>query len=154
MKDIEINVLIAEACGWYLARKTFPNDKGSKSKYSNGYRYQHKDGRWASAGTSMHGWGWCSSPDAAAYKLPDYCHDLNAMFVAEKMFPNDTKESEYALELLKLVSRWAKPGFDWGDQCQNDFYRVANATARQRALAFMAVCGLEKKTGKDEDQKH
>ena len=87
----------------------------------------------------MHGWGWCSSPDAAAYKLPDYCHDLNAMFVAEKMFPNDTKESEYALELLKLVSRWAKPGFDWGDQCQNDFYRVAHATARQRALAFMAV---------------
>ena len=139
MTDTEINIAIAEACGWYLARKKFPNDKGSKSKYSNGYRYQHKDGRWASAGTSMHGWGWCSSPDAAAYKLPDYCHDLNAMFVAENTLTNARKRF-YVDMMIKVHPLHYNPLHPSDDGNMRVFF-LLNTTARQRAEAFLRCLG-------------
>ena len=118
MTPEEQRVAIPEACGW---RET--------EAWLDGRRcFERAD--------SNAGWDFDS--------LPNYLNDLNAMHEAEKCLPNDIAEAQYALELLKMVSRWAKPGFDWGDQSQHDFFLVANATARQRAEAFLRVKGLWK----------
>ena len=116
--DNQINIAIAEACGWEAIMEACVFD-----------------GRPIVVGLIP------GIAQDIRKEIPNYCADLNAMWEAEKTFSNDTVESRYALELLKMVSRWAKDGFSWGDQCENDFFRVANATARQRAEAFLRTLG-------------
>lgn len=65
MTDTEINIAIAEACGW----KDRPDP----------YYYDHR--QW----TKDEGASWCATCD-----LPDYCHDLNAMNEAEEHISGET----------------------------------------------------------------
>lgn len=92
------------------------------------------------------------SDDGFSYydEIPNYPEDLNAVHEVEKTLSDKAPEHEnterelYALELLKLVATWKKEGFTWGDNCDSDYYKVANATAHQRAEAYLRTKGLWK----------
>lgn len=77
-------------------------------------------------------WTWYSpNGDLAGQPcIPDYCSDLNAMHEAENTM-NDLQKISY----IYALDRAAKPNpsiHDWN---------VINATADQRATAFIAVMG-------------
>lgn len=61
--------------------------------------------------------------------MPDYCADLNAMHEAEKMLTGSLK-SGYGYELWDVV----------GSKTLGAFENI-NATARQRAEAFLRTLG-------------
>lgn len=99
MTDNDIRIAIAEACGW---RKPDP---------PNCMGYMH--------------------PPEIKNRLqfdrpPDYCHDLNDMYEAEKTLfgGNEWKACDYEERLMKVTTSWA-----W------------HATARQRAEAFLRTIG-------------
>lgn len=115
MTDNEINVAIAEACGY------FPCDLW---KPFNSYSL-YKD---------------CVHPKCYATNRPrNYVEDLNAMHEAEKTLPNIHL---YWRKLWDVVNRRSffnisKAGqFDWAD-----FDGLVNATSRQRAEAFLLTIG-------------
>jgi len=100
MKDQEINIAIAEACGWKWNYET-------AGWHGPDGRFETKFDR----------------------KLPDYCHDLNAMHEAETVLYRDQPHSwqEYT-DQLRIV-------------CE---YPIHRATAHQRAVAFLRCKGLWK----------
>lgn len=67
--------------------------------------------------------------------VPDYCHDLNAMWQAEHRISLGL-ETEYGNALKCIVARDNE-----GDINQ---FTVLHATARQRAEAFLQVKGMWK----------
>lgn len=105
-------IAIAEACGW---RDIYP----AISDYM----------------------GKVPGNDTLLRNIPDYLYDLNAMHEAEKVLSivNDvdgySSRDRYSKELLNICGTW-KP-FEWGNECQADFYKVLHATAPQRAEAFL-----------------
>ena len=77
MTDSEINIAIAEACGWL---KRVPCNK---------------------CGHGTHQW---LTPDGLVVdKLTDYCHDLNAMHEAENMLTIDEQHS-FVNHLANMLS--------------------------------------------------
>ena len=109
MTDKQINQRIAEACGW--------------TEIQDCVWRHHKP------------WGYPplkAGQGGNAFKmLPDYCNDLNAMHLAEKVL-TPKEEGVYFFTLKHLVGDliWHR------DTCRN--YR---ATARQRAEAFLCALG-------------
>jgi hypothetical protein len=77
--DNEINVLIAEACGWKFHRRV------TDTKSNVSWDVYAKDGKFASLMTES---------------LPNYCSDLNAMHEAEKMLTLE-EQNLYVVLLLK-----------------------------------------------------
>lgn len=76
MTDQEINIAIAEACGWHDF---------------------HKLGE--------HGWFGCDPKreGLGRFKIEDYCADLNAMHEAEKVLQGEREWEAYIQNLLKLT---------------------------------------------------
>jgi len=107
MTEQEINMAIAEACGW----------------------------------TCQNGW-WdhptLPSNGGAMPEPPDYTNDLNAMHEAWLILSNYDKR-EFHINLGLLIEKYTK---EWGDLLLLDQRSlIANATAAQRAEAFLRTVG-------------
>ena len=116
MNDSQINIAIAEACGWTLV-KDDPN--------FHEYWEHPKDGRKI---------GVAANPSP----FPDYCNDLNAMHEAEhRLCKLEFGWRTYAdaLEDVVGVNGW------WAIMGEADKRLVLHATARQRAEAFLRTLG-------------
>jgi hypothetical protein len=112
MTDNEINLEIAEACGWKFY------DRVTDKKSGTSWDVYAKDGRRASYMTQS---------------LPNYCTDLNAMHEVEKIM--DTRQQDvYAGFLGKLTGGVQR---DFGAMVIKSTTKVVSATARQRAEAFL-----------------
>lgn len=116
MTDQQINIAIAQACGWSM--------------------------REISKGSPLF-WHTPDGKPVAEYELPDYVNDLNAMYQCEEtLLPAEI--DEYAKHLYMIVERfwtcdrWVK----FSRYSIN--HALAHATARQRAEAFLRVRGLWK----------
>jgi len=103
MTNEQINIAIAEACGWEPRKDTDGNIIA-----------------WQSPGAYR-----AFSPD----DLPDYCNDLNAMRDAWLSLSEEDK-FVFDKELQRIILK-AKDGQYW----------LTNATALQRAEAFLRVFG-------------
>ena len=114
MTDLEINIAIAEACGYQI----------EPSQAKGGWRLYNEQSE-----TSF--WWNCDRPPTlsdVSYRLPNYCHDLNAMHEAEasQLWPDAAFWNRYSLEL--------------GGLC-NSLAPALHATARERAEAFLRTIG-------------
>ena len=116
MNDKEINIAIAEACGWH--------DCGVIDGFAYGLRQN------------------ATSLKNRYEPIPDFCNDLNAMHEAEKVaqlnLMNANQWAEYGRLLMHLhpTSTLTVPVTDEEDM----FYEISNiahSTARQRAEAFL-----------------
>jgi hypothetical protein len=124
MTDQEINIKIAELCGWSLTLNTkgrFPlADEGyTLRKDGNGITQVHIDGY-----NKKEAW------NKIIHILPNYCNDLNAMHEAEKVLiaAGGLTFHDYKVHLLEMCQDTGGP------------YR---ATARQRAEAFLKVNNIK-----------
>ena len=119
MTDQEINIAIAPLCGWV------------RVKTSAGAYIVWSDGGFAS---------WADAKDDWYHSVPNYCSDLNAMHEAVATL----SEEEYGDDdgftvMLAIVTQGAvQPPNAW------KFRPMQEATARQRAEAFLKAKGLWK----------
>lgn len=125
MTDQQINLAIAEACGWKLEEKPF-------WKGMIGYAYTF-NGQTAGSAVGFFGWGWHSTRESAVGQLPSYCTDLNEIHKAERTLTIESF-AKYENELCKVVDASGTDSDIW-------FY-VLTATAHQRAHAFLLTLGL------------
>lgn len=115
MSNEQINIAIAETCGW--------------KNYGLGWSHSSLP----------------PEANVYGRKLPDYCNDLNAMHEAERALNIDEEYDygeELAAMIRRPENTLAGVSEDtvfplngWG------FYSVAHATARQRAEAFLRTVG-------------
>jgi hypothetical protein len=107
MTDEQINIAIAEACGWN------PPPEGM--------------------GNMTHGGGkFMSSEEWRKSHLPNYCNDLNAMHEAEATL--DFEQAELFEDELCDVTFKNNDGLENPLPCR---FSVCHATSRQRAEAFL-----------------
>jgi hypothetical protein len=108
-------IAIAEACGW------------------------KKSGYWAWSGQD------CYERDGnepcAASRLPNYLTDLNAMHEAEKTLPDFAGDDESADQLGFCETLAEVVGAKWNTANSYDMWLIVNATAAQRAEAFLRTIG-------------
>lgn len=115
MKPEAQRIAIAEACGWRKLRESDRIHAG----HNRGYYY-------------------AIQPDGgAAYDIPDYLNDLNAMHEAEKALFEKVVDSEcrYGDALIEAVRRGNSASFIMAMDC-------VSATAAQRAEAFLRTLNL------------
>ena len=111
MTNEQINIAIAQACGWTnVAHNTvFSGRKIARGVFGN-------------------------SPSGGEYRLtPNYCGDLNDMHEAEMCIPED-KQALYDSHLVAIV------GKETGLMPSLQF-RCIHASAKQRAKAFLRTVG-------------
>lgn len=128
MTDNELRVAIAEACGWVRGAYTADCYKGE------GWLTPGKTEKDALEQGNLVAW--------RVGELPDYLNDLNAMHEAEKAIPRHLW-TEYTMELRKVIQRECDTEEHYVLGCERsqliaDFW-FYHATARQRALAFVAT---------------
>lgn len=117
----EINVAIAEACGW--------ESKEERGEVCGIHGCVFSHFVWYQNGCRVTGvYHFDESP------VPNYCHDLNAMHEAEKTLTHE--------QILVFRRELAKPlagpeGYEWNE----GYERAIHATARQRAEAFLRTIG-------------
>lgn len=59
-------------------------------------------------------------------------------------YENETSERyAYSKELMTLCGTWNHGGWDWGQVCNADIFKAANATWQQRTIALAKVKGIE-----------
>ncbi len=81
------------------------------------------------------GWlGHRPNEDRDNYLIPDYPNDLNAMHEAEDNLLGMNK-AEFAVKLCRIVGR------DWPNGIAGGSFAHVNATAAQRAEAFLRTLG-------------
>jgi hypothetical protein len=124
MTNKEINIAIAEACGWlkFTQFTTYPKSWGRTPA-----RY-HKPIWSLTSLTDMTEdectkYGWHGDGHICIAHIPDYCNDLNAMHEAEKTLNSEQLHEYY--DKLELFNGWEYP----------------SSTARQRAEAFLKTIG-------------
>jgi hypothetical protein len=111
MTNEQINIAIAEACGWNSIRE---------QDYDHGYSGDDVRQMWVGL-----------NPDSDEFEqIPDYCNDLNAMHEAEKVFIGDDPEN---------CDIWSDFQTNLIIACP--VYLSYHATARQRAEAFLKTIG-------------
>jgi hypothetical protein len=116
MNDKQINIAIAEACGWKWSGH--PDQLAATKGWEFGYQFVIRpDGQLVTHNS-----------------LPGYCNDLNAMHEAEKGLPEKHKRT-FAFILAQVLD--TSPTVDLGDQFLN-----IHATAIQRAEAFLRTIGF------------
>jgi hypothetical protein len=124
MSESEINVAIAELCGW---------------KKAEGYAIEQEVECWCDAKGF-----WYPTGHWVNYKAgtpPPFCTDLNAMHEAERSHIRGNEEEE-DLFILKIKStQIGEDLHDTDELATCDYFLIANATARQRAEAFLRVKG-------------
>lgn len=111
MNDNEINIAIAEACGW-----TYVNRYGGRTKHATWAKWRVRN----------------PEENQNSHDLPNFCADLNAMHEAEKVLTSWTDENAFQVNLLKSSGGLPSQGFCW---------LICHATARQRAEAFLRTLG-------------
>jgi hypothetical protein len=112
MTNEQINIAIAEVCGWFNCILPSQDEYHLMTDLELGRAMGKPVGR----NFSLHG-------DGLHYPLPNYCNDLNAMHEAEKMLNNEQWVA-YGKELSRLK-----------------VFPMVHATARQRAEAFLKTIG-------------
>lgn len=114
MTDQEINIAIAEACGW--KREDVINPLG---------------------GASVELWTCGTQRVVTSEALPEYCNDLNAMHRAEVHLENEMAIcDQYWKQLAEQTMA------DDDELATVTRYRyIGNATAHQRAEAFLRAIG-------------
>lgn len=118
MTDQEINIAIAEACGW--EREVVHDELCNED-----FQAWKRDGRRL----------------LTPMGLPDYCHDLNAMHEAESVL----SVSERSTFMDKLDD--SVPLLDVDQNVNYSEWHLCHSTARQRAEAFLRVKGLWREEG-------
>lgn len=124
MTDQEINIAVAECCGiprgtidrwldYTLAERQFQHAEISIDEY-----YQRH----------------LRLEPNCIPRIPNYCHDLNAMQEAERLIP-ESERYGYCQWLMKLQAPHRSTG-----HMENTWLAVT-ATARQRAEAFLRTVG-------------
>jgi hypothetical protein len=68
---------------------------------------------------------------------PDYCNDLNAMHETLKLLSQQCKDSDFWFFLRKIIG-FPDAESDWDESF---YFEAINATARQRAEAFLRTLG-------------
>lgn len=112
MTSEQINIAIAEACGWNSIRE---------QDYDHGYSGDDVRQMWVGL-----------NPDSDEFEqLPDYCNDLNAMHEAQKVL-TPTEFEAY---------RWILWGLCKQPQVTEWNRAYLSATAAQRAEAFLRTLG-------------
>lgn len=114
MTDEEINIAIAQVCGWEEIGKYDP---------CRGISPQWKDAR-AFDGSPL---------DPPIWDIPDFCNDLNAMHEAELLlYKTNRSPKNYTQNLKKVICLHAGT-----KKAIMDFDICITSTARQRAEAFL-----------------
>lgn len=124
MNDPEINVIIAEACGWEIENY---GPKGYESLY---WRLRKPNGEVIRNTEECTGEEW--SRTIFSHLVPRYTKDLNAMHEAENVLTDRNQRYQYFYVEL--------PRF-WNPRQHSELETVASATARQRAEAFLRTLG-------------
>lgn len=138
MKPEEQRIAIAEARGWSGPFGMFSHCASGKQLLTSRSNTLH--------GTPPEAKG--KPEDECSYKpVPDYLNDLNAMHEAEKVLTTRAQISQYVWELERLTN-WKADyivGSD-GKQylCPASYFCCVNATAAQRAEAFLRTLNLWK----------
>ena len=83
MTDQEINIAIAEACGW-----TYVNRYGGRTKHATWAKWKVRN----------------PEENQNSHDLPNFCDDLNAMHEAEKVL-SPLCRAEYAIALADITNR-------------------------------------------------
>ena len=107
MTNHEINIAIAEACGWRFSPLAHIESKPFATMC----------------------WIAPNGADWQMQKLPDYCHDLNAMHEAEKTLGD---RLDFYRKFLRLIAT---------EDPTNRYNEPAFTRARQRAEAFLRALG-------------
>jgi hypothetical protein len=131
MNEEQINVKIAELCGWKL-----------RQEIDGEFSLIDPFGEKVSAD-----WEPNTTLDSFYYALPSYCTDLNAMHEAEGtlMEPQqiayaDCLSAEVGAHEIQVKAAGNQAVADYFGQV---FFRLANATAKQRAIAFLKTKGIQ-----------
>ena len=128
MTEQEINIAVSQACGWTHVRWAGCAIWGTKPNSE----YSQLPDHW-----------YAGCPDDRP-NVPDYCHDLNAMWLVEEEHLLPAGIDEYAEHLYMVVEKF------WTCERWVKFSRysinhaLSHATAMQRAEAFLRVKGLWK----------
>jgi hypothetical protein len=135
MSDEEINIAIAEACGWMGVR----NDSQRAAGLSN-------RGKTMLVGISPINAKQGLASRGCEWVVPNYADDLNAMHEAEKSI-KDSQWGGYVVALWCVTCNIDEESFQWPalgfDACSLD--TLVHATARQRAEAFLRTINKWKK---------
>lgn len=124
MTPEQINIKIAEACGWtHLKDFIGPNESGIGTSRGTA---------WLPPGAVMEEMEWFEVADLFKTKPPDYCADLNAMHEAEKVLA-DPQEGTY----LDLLAQVCGHQYKSGSERNEHLFWCWNSTAMQRAEAFL-----------------
>lgn len=134
MSDDEINLAIAEACGWQAKHNTHKCDGTTIFRCGTCGGLGHSNCYGGGRGASLFS---CSvSPCCDEAVPPDYCGDLNEMHQAECTLDSGTikqvihKINRYTEELCRALG------------CTGGvFFELTHASARQRAEAFLRTIG-------------
>lgn len=134
MTDEEINIAIAEARGWKLKWQNIGGGEFFDSK-PKGHSWEvlvppagwHK---------SKEGRAFARDPEAWDARPPDYLNDLNAMHEAWEALTLAQKR-QFETELYKVII--GNEDYNRND----DAMHITNATARQRAEAFVKTLNLK-----------
>ena len=116
MTNKQINIAIAEACGWQFIPEYYHGDD-QPPEYTT---------------VTPHGERLCGY-------YPEYCNDLNAMHEAESRFKTATDQLLYAAKILWV--RGQGDLFEGNDLNVDHCWIAAIATARERAEAFLRTVG-------------
>jgi len=127
MTDEEINIEIAEYCGWRKIREQDYQPFGT-DPYIDGPSQV-----WVGIHQE-------SDVDSKEYEvIPDYCNDLNAINEAVKTFFKENNCSDYIDNLENICKTDG-----WTIMSIEERFKIINATARQRAEAFLKTIGKYK----------
>ena len=75
--------------------------------------------------------------DASGLPWVDYCNDLNAMNEALELISQQCKDSDFWFFLREIIG-FPDAESDWDEYY---YFQAINATARQRAEAFLRTLG-------------
>ena len=120
MSPEEQRIAIAESCGWKN-----PNHPDALARHE-GWWSQKRSVWWI----DPHG------KDQMISSVPDYLKDLNAMAEAVQTLNDDERHS---YSVILAMTFWPLGWRDW-----EDTFSVSEATAKQRAKAFLKTKGLWK----------
>lgn len=126
MTALEQRIAIGEACGWKIHRSFM---KGHKEKIGLVHLIQ-PDGNPAHPYPTF--------GDSGVWGiLPDWTNDLNEMREAEKVL-NNVQANEYVVQLHRIIFNTVVIPDVCNLVC---YFRLLNATAAQRAEAFLRTIG-------------
>jgi hypothetical protein len=130
MTPKEQRIAIAEACGWTFLSIQDNLTKGNSDPYSAPVGFRPDPAKWYPGEGAYAGHG----SDGPVIELPNYPNDLNAMHEAFRSIPDEMRQV-FWWRLSEIV------GHDVYD-CANKPWKVFDATAAQRAEAFLRTLNL------------